>query len=155
MAALAVALPYIAAAGTVVSAVGAKESADNTAAQQMAAGQAAKATAQRVAYNQNRNTQYTQSRLKAYAAASGGASTDPSVVTDMSQIGAQGEYQSLTALYDGNTAANSDSYAANASTNEGNARGISTVLSGGSSLARDSLASKYQSTPPPTDSGWN
>lgn len=144
MAMLAAALPYIAAGGAVVSAVGAKESSDNTAAQQFAAGQAAKATSQRIAINQDRNTAYTQSRLKAFAAASGGASTDPSTVTDVAQIGAQGEYQRLNALYGGDTSAAGDQAEASATTNEGRSRSISTVLSGASSLA-----SKYWATPPP------
>lgn len=144
MAVLAAALPYIALAGTVVSAVGAKASAANTAAQETAAGEAAKATSQRVAYNQGRNTAYVESRAKAYAAASGGSSTDPSVVTDLAQIGSQGEYQRLSALYSGDTSAAGDQLEANAATSEGNSKAISTVLSGASSLA-----SKYWTTPPP------
>lgn len=148
MAFLAPALPWLMAAGTVVSAVGAKASANNTAAQEFAQGQAARATAQRVAINQDRTTAYTQSRLKAFAAASGGASTDPSTVTDIAQIGAQGEYQRLNALYGGDTSAAGDQAEAGATRSEGNARSISTVLSGASSLA-----SKYWPTPPPPAAG--
>ena len=145
MAFLAAALPYIAAAGTVVSAVGAKANANNVADQQYAQGQAAKATAQRVAYNQGRDATYVQSRAKAFAAASGGASTDPSVVTDVAQIGAQGGYQRLNALYSGDTSAAGDQLESSATRSDGSSRAISTVLSGASSLA-----SKYWPTPPPS-----
>lgn len=144
MAFLAAALPYIAAAGTVVSAVSAKTQGDAQAAQEQAAGAAAKASAQRAAYNQGRDTQYVQSRARAYAAASGGASTDPSVVDDLAQIGTAGEYRRLTALYGGDTAAQGADLQAQADRNTGRSRAISTVLSGASSLA-----SKYWSTPPP------
>ena len=149
MAFLAAALPYIAAAGTVYSAVSAKTQGDNAAAQSYALGQAAKASSQRAAINQARDTAYVQSRVKAFAAASGGTSSDPSVVTDLAQIGTQGEYQRLAALYGGDTSAAGASAEGDALRNEGRSKAISTVLSGTSSLA-----SKYWSSPPP-DSNYS
>lgn len=139
--------PILAAAGavgTVVSAVNTKNAGDNLAAQQQAQGMAAKASAQRAAYNQGRDTAYVQSRAKAFAAASGGSSDDPSVVSDIAQIGSEGEYRRLTALYAGDTSAAGANLEADASRSTGRSRAISTVLSGASSLS-----SKYWDTPPP------
>lgn len=59
-----------------------------------AAGQAAAAQA-------NQKTMLTESRARALAAASGGGVSDPSVVANLGQIGAQGEYNAAEDLYNG------------------------------------------------------
>lgn len=139
-------LGAVSAGGTVISAVSAKRQGDNVAAQELAQGNAAKASAQRAAYNEGRQTALVQSRAKAYAAAAGGSSDDPSVVTNLAQIGSEGEYRRLTALYGGDTAAEGADMEADASRNKGRARAISTVLTGATSLA-----SKYWGGSAPPD----
>jgi hypothetical protein len=64
------------------------------------AGQA-RATAQRVAIQERRKANLLQSTAIARAAASGGSATDPTVTNLVSGIAGQGEYNALTALFNG------------------------------------------------------
>lgn len=158
MAFLAAAAPYIAAASTVIGAVGAiKQGQDaKTQAQAQALALTNKANAdaaasQRQAIDYRRQAQYAMSRGQALAAASGAGATDPTVVNILGQISGEGEYRALTSLYTGETGEQNALSDAQASRNEGDAaaragvlRGVSTVLSGGTNLGYRSLATKYQ-----------
>lgn len=143
-------MAYLAAIGTVISAVGSMRAGQAANAQYQARAMSERASSSRAAFNQTRDTEYLQSRARAYAAASGGSSDDPSVVNTIGQIGSEGEYRRLTALYEGDTAANASSYAGDVARSTGNMKGISTLLTGGASLA-----SKYWPTPPPADTGYD
>jgi hypothetical protein len=70
------------------------------------------AAAQRVQITRERQTALALSRGQALAAASGGGATDPTVLNIQSDIAGQGEYNALTALYEGQSRARSDQYQA-------------------------------------------
>lgn len=74
-----------------------------------AAGQA-QAASQRQADAQRLNTAALLSNAQAAAAGGGTTGTDPSVVTTEGQIGARGDYNALTDLYNGNEQAQSLQY---------------------------------------------
>lgn len=59
-----------------------------------------RATAQRAAIEESRQTKLAQSRAQAVGAAQGSAG-DPSVLNLMAGIGAEGKYNALTAIYEG------------------------------------------------------
>lgn len=153
MAFLAAAAPYLMAAGTAVSVVSsvkqgqdAAQQAEANALQLRNQANADSAAAQRSAINSRKQAEYAMSRGQALAAASGAGATDPTVVNLLSGIAGEGEYRALTSLYEGDTAAGNANAQATAAVNEGNAykqagylKGISTVLSGGSTL----LKTKY------------
>ncbi len=159
MAFLAAALPYIAAAGTVISTVGqlqqgkaAKQDAYNQAAQLDTEGNAAKADAQRQAIDERRLAARASSRALAVAAASGAGALDPTVQTITSRIEGEGEYRALSRLYNGDTEAANLQAQAEATRRTGNARqtasryaATSTVLSSGVDLAN-----KYYKAKPAT-----
>lgn len=63
----------------------------------------ARAVSQREAEKKDREAKYIISKQRAVAAASGGASDDPSVVRLMQDVAAEGDYQSRSALYEGET----------------------------------------------------
>lgn len=67
---------------------------------EQAAGQE-RASSQRGAIEQRRQARIAQSRAVALAAASGGSSTDATVVNILGDIGAEGEYRALTELFEG------------------------------------------------------
>lgn len=148
MAFLAAAIPYIAAASTVISTVGAIKQGQDQAfqAQQQAAAlrnqaNADEAAAQRTAQNTRRQTDYVMSRARAIAASSGAGASDPTVVNVEGEIAGQGEYNALTSLYEGSTAGGNARSQATAVYNEGQAaksagylRGATTLLSGGTTL---------------------
>lgn len=113
------AAPYIAAAGTVVSAYQQEQQGilaaaqANMRAQQMEVqaeqlnknAKAAEAASQREAIRAKRESSYLASRNKALAAAGGGSASDPTVVNLIDQIESEGEYNALTALYNGSARA--------------------------------------------------
>lgn len=99
------------------------------------------AASQRSAFQERRKTDYTLSRAQAVAASSGGGATDPTVVNLEGGIKAQGEYNAMTALYQGqeaerqaNTQAGLDLYQGKQAQKAGYIKGATTLLSGGSSL---------------------
>ena len=61
-----------------------------------------RASSQREAMEERRKARLLQSRGLAVAAASGGGADDPGVVNILADIAGEGEYRSLTALYEGN-----------------------------------------------------
>lgn len=156
MAFLAAALPYLAAAGSIVSAIGqakagkeAKREAYNEAAQLDDQANLVKADAQRQAIEERRQAARASSRALAVAAASGAGALDPTVQTITSRIEGEGEYRALSRLFNGDSeAANlKDQAAATRRTGKAQQRAgryaaTSTVLSSGSDLA-----SKYYKKP--------
>lgn len=101
-----------------------------------------RAMSQRDAYEQRRQAKLVQSRGIAVAAASGAGADDPTVVNQIADIGGEGEYRALTALYNGETQAQANeqqavSYrkaAKNAKT-AGLIKAGGTILSAGSTMA--------------------
>lgn len=148
MAFLAAAIPYIAAASTVVGTYSAiKQGQDQ---QQQAQAQALAlrnqanadaAASQRQAEETRRQTGYVLSRAQALAASSGAGATDPTVVNLEGNIAGRGEYNALTQLYEGNISEGNLNSQAEAARNAGRAtaragvlKGVTTALSGGTSL---------------------
>lgn len=100
----------------------------------------ARAQAQREAINQERQTKFMLSRAQALAAASGGRSTDPTIVNLEGNIAGEGEYRRLAAIYNGEAQATGNEYQAEVTQRQGqtvnqatNTKSLSTVLSAGSS----------------------
>lgn len=145
MAVLAAALPYII-AGTAVAGGIAKAQQDKKTANilEFNAGQK-KAAAQRQAIGIQQQTQLRQGRLKALAAASGGGADDPTVQDLQTQVGTEGEYRRLNAMYEGDVSAQGDEMQASALRSRQTADVVGGVVSGASSAfgARTSFYSKY------------
>lgn len=99
------------------------------------------AASQRVALEERRKARLLNSRAQAIAAASGGGASDPTVTKIMGDIEAQGEYNALTALYNGESQANylrnearGRQMAGKAAQAASRMNAFSTVLSGAASL---------------------
>lgn len=60
-----------------------------------------RATSQRQAMEERRQSRLAQSRTQALAAASGGGADDPTVVNIMANLEGEGEYRALASLYEG------------------------------------------------------
>lgn len=148
MAVLAAAAPFLAAAGTVVSTIGAiqqgnaQQAAANYQAAQLTqqAGQD-RATAQRQAIEERRKAGLALSRVQAFSAASGAGATDPTVNNIAGDIAGQGEYNALTQLYNGEERARGLENQASATRFQGQQahqaglfKAGSTILEGGTSL---------------------
>lgn len=135
-------------AGTAVSAVGtiaggqaAADQAEFKARQLEQQAQEERAAAQREAMKERRKEQLTQSRLQAVSAASGGGTTDPTVVGLASDIAGEGEQQALMQFALGENRARGREMQAEASRMSGQAAQTGSyfsaaggLLSGGSSL---------------------
>lgn len=67
--------------------------------------QESRAAAQRKSHQQRRQTEYTQSRLQAGAAASGAGADDPTIIKLSSDIAGEGEYSALSELFSGESRA--------------------------------------------------
>lgn len=109
---MAVALPFIALGMTALSAVGemqqaeaAQDAADFTAAQQDQQAGQQRAIAQRKAIEQRRQTGVLESQALAAAGASGAGVSDPTVVNELADIKRVGEFNALTALFQGEESA--------------------------------------------------
>ena len=113
------------------------------------------ASAERTQITQERQTQLALSRNRAVAAASGGGgSTDPSVLNNAGLIAQQGDFNALSSLYSGQSAARSDTYQAAIDLFRGQqiAAALPTeqmagILSGISNFAARQSASRSGSTP--------
>jgi hypothetical protein len=112
MAFLSAALPYVAAASTVLTTAAAyqQSNAQKTQLEAVArareeAANAEAAEGQRAAMVERRKARNLMSRARAVAAASGGGVSDPTVVNQLTDIETQGELNALNAMYSGNTAA--------------------------------------------------
>jgi hypothetical protein len=100
-----------------------------------------KAAAQRNAFEERRKARLVSSRAQAVAAASGSGASDPTVLNIMGDITRQGEYNALTALYNGDVQAHDQRFAAQTRRASGamaqsaaDTQALSTVLSGAASL---------------------
>lgn len=135
MAQFAAFIPYVvAAAGTLLGGASEKGAARSQALQlEQQAGQD-RASAQRAAFDQRRTARYMQSRLQALAAASGAGATDPTIVNLSNQIDTQGEYGALTAMYEGESAARGEEFAAQVARKTGSAAQTASYLKAGSTL---------------------
>lgn len=155
MAFLAAALPYIAAAGTVISTVSSANAQkqaglDQQAANEFAARQAddqanaARSTAQRRAFEERRQGRLAASRAQAVGAAGGGAGSFD-VVTRVADLESQGEYGALVAMYEGEDAARGMGTQANVMRFEGDqAKKAGKKAATGTLIAgAANLASKY------------
>lgn len=163
MVALAAALPALSTMATVASIGGsilsglgqmqagkAAQQSANSQAQQLEqrAGQE-RAASQRVAIEERRKGKIAISNAQAAAASSGGGATDPTVLNIEGAIAKQGEYNALSALFDGEERARGQELQAVASRYEGKqarragmAGGVSTIISG----AGNALMAKYAPT---------
>jgi hypothetical protein len=137
MAVLAAAAPYIGLATTAVGAYNqieggkaAKANAEAVAIQQEREGKAAQAEAQREALNERKKANYAASRALAVSAASG-AGADYNAVADLK---AEGDYRVLSALYSGDTDANLAKFAAGATRRTGAARQRGAYMSAASTI---------------------
>jgi hypothetical protein len=151
MAWLAAAAPYLQAAGAAV-AVG-STIAQGKASEQMAKleavqlreqGLADQAQSQTEAREERSRANLLQSRVRALTGKSGTGFDSPNVVNIMSDIGAQGEYNALAALYSGNTSARTKRLAGKMATAQGKhnkgqsyARAAGTILTSGQSFAEN------------------
>lgn len=149
MAFMAAALPYLAAAGSVLSAVGsiqqgkAMERAAKFEADQLDQNaKQARAASQRDAMEQRRRAEFAQSRALAVAAASGAGALDPTVVDLIGDLGAEGDLNARTALYAGEERGKGMEAQASARRYEGsqarraaNMKAFSTILSSAGSMA--------------------
>lgn len=112
MAVLSAALPYIAAASTVIG-VGASIKSANEQKNQLELqarereedAKAAEAESQREALNERKKAKNLMSRARAVAGASGAGVSDPTVNDILTDIDTQGEANYLNALYSGSTVA--------------------------------------------------
>lgn len=149
MAFLAAAMPYIALAGAGAQAITQREAGKTAeansrieAAQEERAANASQAEGQREYIQETRRAKVAQSRARAVAASSGGRASDPTVQNMIGSIGAQGEYNALSALYSSDTDAELSRMAATNSRRMGRARrraanmdATSTILSGAKQFA--------------------
>jgi hypothetical protein len=148
MAALAAAVPYISAAGTILSTVSSisggrsDDAAARFQAKQMEqqAGQE-RAASQREAIEERRKARFAESRALAVSAASGAGASDPTVLDIMGDLESEGEYRALTALFNGEERARGLEMGASAKRYEGATakrsgymKAGSTILGGGYSL---------------------
>lgn len=138
---LAVAGAGVKAAGTLMEASSQAKSLKSEAAQLEAQAGLDRASSQRSASEQRRQARLVASRGQAVAAASGAGADDPTVLTLQSDIAGEGEYRALSALYEGETAAQTKE--AQAKANRKAAKNVkragyigaaSSLLDGGSSL---------------------
>lgn len=162
MAFLAAAMPYLAAATAVSSAVQqrsagkeAEYNAKNLASQQEAAGKAAQAESQREAIEEHRKVEYATSRATALAAASGGKVSDPTIQNIIGDLRDEGEYRALSALYSGDTDAELANAQASATRREGKSRRRAANLSSATTIlgGASDFAGKYGSKPSSRYSG--
>lgn len=128
MAFLAAALPYVAAASTVLGVAGTIQQGRNQqkllnyqAEQRDEDAKAAQAEAQRESIIERRKAKNLMSRARAVAGASGAGSSDPTVTNILTNIDTQGEVNALNALYSGNSTARGYRSGAAMARNEGSA----------------------------------
>jgi len=131
----------LSATGSAMGGISENNAAKYTAAQENIAGNNAAGAGQRKAIAERRQGQLVQSRAQAVSAASGGGATDPTVLDIQSGIGAQTDYNAMTALYEGAEAkrgydaqASIDRYEGGQAQTAGFLKAGTTLLSGGSSL---------------------
>jgi len=151
---LAAALPYISAAGTIISTIGSIQegrAADANARFQAAqmeqqAGQE-RASAQREAIAKRREAKLAASRVMALA---GGGAGDAGIINILGDIEAQGEYNAQSALYSGEERALGYEVGATSRRMEGKAAKTGSLMKAGNTLlsgfSGNSLLNKYSPT---------
>lgn len=149
MAVLSAALPYVAAASTVLTTGAAIQQANAQKTQLEAIARAREeeanaqaAEGQRAAIIERRKARNLMSRARAVAAASGAGVSDPTVIDQITDIETQGEVNALNAMYSGNTAARGFRQGAAIARNEADASQTAGYL-GAASTALDGASSWY------------
>ncbi len=124
-----------------------------------------RAASQRNLIAERRKGAFVSSRARAVAGASGGATTDPTIVSILGDIDLESEYRASLALYEGEEAARGlerdaetdlaeargEVYAGQVSRAAGRAAAMRTYLSAGAGILRSgsALYEKYATEPPP------
>jgi len=156
---LAAAAPYVALATTGVQAYNqieggkaARANAEAVAIQQEREGKAIQAEAQREALNERKKASYAASRALAVSAASGAGVSNPTVQNILGDIEAEGDYRVLSSLYAGDTDAALANFAAGSTRRTGRARQRGAYMNAGSTIlgGASDFYSKYGDAPGPT-----
>lgn len=105
MAFLGAAAPYMMVGSTLMAGKQQNYLARLEAGQMVANAKAERAASQRVADDERKRSDYLQSRATALAASSGGAANDPTIENIIAGLDSEGEYRALSALYNGEQAA--------------------------------------------------
>ncbi len=147
-----VASTAVSAAGTIASGNAARAAATNQAAQlNQQAGQE-RAASQRIAIQKRRDATLANSRVQAVSAASGGSATDSTIDNITQNIAGQGEFNALTALYNGEERSRGLEMSASNAMLEGKQAHRSAVFSAGGTILNtaSSLFSRYGNGGPDT-----
>lgn len=133
------------AAGSIMSGNAARGEANFEAAQMKQNAGQEQAVSQRKAVDARRQAGLANSAVTARAAASGAGATDPTVINIEGDNAAVGEYNALSALYQGNEAARQDLMGATAKRYEGSQTRQANLFKAGGTLMSDgsSLYDKY------------
>ena len=149
MAVLSAALPYVAAASTVLGVASTIQQGKNqqtiaeiAAREREQEATAAQAEAQREALIERRKAKNLMSRARAVAGASGAGSSDPTVTNILTNIDTQGEVNALNALYSGDTQARGLRTGATVARSEGRATRTASYIDA-ASIAMSGATSWY------------
>lgn len=142
MAQLAVPLAIISAGAQIVGGIQKKKAAEEEALEFERQAGEHRATSQREAIEERRQSRISVSRAQAVAAASGGSASDPDVVNRIADIEGEGEYNFLRALYEGETAS-AQSLKQAAVTRKAGKRHLVSSIIGATSSGSSTLLQKY------------
>lgn len=132
MAQLAVLLSVVSAGAQIIGGVQKKRAAEEEALELERRAGESRATSQREAIEERRQSRLSVSRAQAVAAAGGGGASDPDVVNRIADIEGEGELNFLRALYEGETASAQSLRQTDVTRKAGKRQLISSVLSGAS-----------------------
>lgn len=93
-----------------------------------------KATGSRRAYEAGREGDIVASDARAAMAAGGGSTTDAGATKILGDIGAQADYNALSALYEGDTGADISIWEGKTQKSAAKTRALTTLLSGGAGM---------------------
>ncbi len=93
-----------------------------------------RAAGSRKAYEAGREGDIVQSNARAAMAAGGGSTTDAGATKILGDIGAQADYNALSALYESETGANITQWEAKTKKNALDTNALTTLLSGGAGM---------------------
>lgn len=134
MAALSVIGALVSAAGSIVGGIAANNQAKAQAQAMTVRAGEERAASQREAIDRSREAKLVMSRQQAVAAASGGGAADPTVVNLMAGVAARGDYNSATALYEGETKGRGLEYQATLTRMQGRQAMFAGFINGASSI---------------------
>lgn len=139
------------AVGSILEGQSAASAAEAEGIQAIAQAKSARATSQRQANEERRQGDLAISRAQAVAAAGGGGATDPTVLNIVGDIAGQSEYNALSALYEGTTAADTLEYQAKIKAMQARDAKIAGYIGAGSKLLSGgaSLYDRYSGGGPP------